>query len=150
MHPSRSLRPSEVISAQRLLIREQEALINVLKGALAAAGLSADDLVHPGFGGLTGQQAALVGALYAAHPRAVSHWALLEALPGRDAADDRQGATVRVQVCYARKVLGNDAIESVRGHGYRLGDALYRSMRAQRESATGARIAPEPRYIDGE
>jgi DNA-binding response OmpR family regulator len=128
-----TVRPSETIAAQRAVIRDQERIIEVLKGALAASGIDAGDLLTPSRG-LTAQQSAILGVLYAAYPRTVSLFGLLDCMPCRSGAeDDRLPKLVQVQVCHIRKRLGHGAIKSLYGVGYRLGDELYAEMRAERE-----------------
>jgi DNA-binding response OmpR family regulator len=126
-------RPSETIAAQQAVIRDQAHIIDVLKGALAANGLDTGDLLTPARG-MTPQQSAILGVLYAAYPRTVSVFGLLESMPSRSLAeDDRMPKLVQVQICHMRKRLGHDAIESVHGVGYRMGDAQHARMRAERE-----------------
>jgi DNA-binding response OmpR family regulator len=127
-------RPSETIAAQRAVILDQARIIDVLKGALAANGLDVGDMLIPAPRDLTPQQSAMLGVLYAAYPRAVSVFGLLESMPSRSGAeDDRIPKLAQVQVCHMRKRLGHDAIESVHGFGYRMGKALHAQMRAERE-----------------
>ena len=59
----RSARPSEIIGAQRMVIREQAELIDVLKGALAVDGAQTVSDHSDWMRGLTPQERALVGAL---------------------------------------------------------------------------------------
>jgi DNA-binding response OmpR family regulator len=127
-------RPSETIAAQQALIRDQAHIIDVLKGALAANGLDMGDVLTPARG-MTPQQSAILGVLYAAYPRVVSVFGLLESMPSRSLAeDDRMPKLVQVQVCHIRKRLGHAAIESFYGAGYRMGDDLYAQMSAEREA----------------
>jgi hypothetical protein len=126
-------RPSETIAAQRAVILDQARIIDVLKGALAASGVELGDVWTPDRG-LTPQQSAMLGVLYAAYPRTVSVFSLLESMPSRSGAeDDRMPKLAQVQICHMRKRLGHDAIESLHGVGYRLGDRMYAEMRAERE-----------------
>jgi DNA-binding response OmpR family regulator len=65
-------------------------------------------------------RAALVATLYAAAPRSVSTWALLEAIPSGDHARERSDDVLKVHICFIRRTLGAAAIETVHRHGYRL------------------------------
>jgi DNA-binding response OmpR family regulator len=68
-------------------------------------------------------RATIVALLYAAAPRAVAGWALLEAIPSRDRAHERSDAAVKVHVHFIRQALGREAIETAHGRGYRLSEA---------------------------
>jgi DNA-binding response OmpR family regulator len=126
-------RPSETIATQQAVIRDQARIIDVLKGALAANGIDMGDVLTP-TRGLTAQQSAILGVLYAAYPRVVSVFGLLESMPSRSVnEDERMPKLVQVQICHIRKRLGHAAIESFYGTGYRLGEDLYRQMSAERE-----------------
>ena len=124
------LKPSRIISEQRAVIAEQEALIELLKGALAAAG-GQDDLpaYRPWMEALTPQERALMGALYRCYPRPLGKEALLDLMPGQDHVEDRRPQLVAVKVCHLRRKLGPGAIEQVRGLGYRLSPAQHAAMR---------------------
>lgn len=121
------------IAEQRETIRELEALVDLLKGALAAGGRDPEPEFQAWMIGLTPQERALVGALYRAYPRPLSKHALLDLIPGQDHVEDRQPELVAAKVCHLRKKLGADIIESVRGLGYRLGERQHRAM--QRRSS---------------
>lgn len=121
----KSKRPSEIIAQQRQVIEEQEAIIEILKGALAAAGCDDASGFQPWMKGLTGQERAMIGALYASYPRTLDMYGLLERLPGHDRAEERQPQLVVIKVHQIRKKLGVSAIETVRGMGYRLSATLH-------------------------
>lgn len=76
-------------------------------------------------------------ALYAAKGRAVSRLALMEASPplAGSREDDRDSKIIDVWICHARKLLGRDGIENVRGFGFRLTDAGVLAVRAILEPA---------------
>src|SRR5215471_16230945 len=123
-------RPSEIIALQKKVIEDQENIIATLKGALVAAGVgtpAAEAL--PEMGGLTRQESAMVGALCSAYPRIIDKYDLLEFLPGYDNVEERQVQVVSVTVHHVRRKLGADAIENVRGVGYRLGASVYEKLR---------------------
>jgi DNA-binding response OmpR family regulator len=124
-----SLRPSEIIAAQRAEIKELLAYTETLKAALVGQGIEFSPPPHELIKDLTPQERALVVALFAAYPNVVNRWALLEVLPGHDHAQDRAGSLVSVKVHHVRKRLGMDAIKCIRGEGYSLGDELYRKMK---------------------
>lgn len=122
-------RPSRIIAEQRETIAEQDALIEVLKGALAAAGLEELPAYQSWMKGLTPQERALLGALYRCYPRPVDKHALLDLLPGQDHVEEREAKLVATKVCHLRKKLGADAIENIPGIGYRLSRQQYDAMR---------------------
>ena len=124
-------RPSEIIAMQRETIAELEGLVDLLKGALSAAGSDEVPDFQPWMKGLSPQERALMGALFRHYPNPVDKYVLLDMLPGRDHVEDRQAQLVSIKVCHLRKKLGDAAIENVRGLGYRLGEAQYRSMVAR-------------------
>jgi DNA-binding winged helix-turn-helix (wHTH) protein len=70
----------------------------------------------------------LVGILFSAYPNVLHRYDILEALPGRDQVEERVASLVGCKVAHVRKVLGHDAIENVRGEGYRLGAAFYNEL----------------------
>jgi DNA-binding response OmpR family regulator len=126
---SKVRKPSEIIALQKKVIEEQEGIIAILKGALAAAGGEAVPAYRPWMAGLTPQEQALLGALYSHYPNPVGKYELLELIPGYDHVQERQSQLVNVKVHHLRKKLGADAIENVRGRGYRLGEQQYEAMR---------------------
>ncbi len=98
---------------------------------------------QPWMNGLTGQERALMGALYGRYPNPIGVYELLELMPGYDHVEERQAGLVGVKVHHLRKKLGADAIESVRGAGYRMGEAFYAGLK--RTDTTYERVAPERR-----
>jgi hypothetical protein len=143
---SKVRKPSEIIALQRKVIEEQEGIIAVLKGALAAAGSEALPIYQAWMDGLTPQEQALLGALFRHYPNPVGTYELLELIPGYDHVQERQAQLVKVKVHHLRKKLGAAAIESVRGAGYRLGRAQYKAMRddAQTTDRGRGRVRPPP------
>lgn len=119
----------DLVADLKARVRDVEAYCDLLKGALVDEGVEV-----PGFMGqlasLRPQHRALIGALYRAYPRHVDSWSLLDRIPGLDHAEERQVSLVRVLVHHARRALGHDAVELVRGQGYRLGPRLFLELRA--------------------
>ncbi len=141
-------RPSERIRFQQDVIRQQDELIDLLKGALAAAGLHMAGKPEPWLSELTAQERALVGALFARFPRVVDRYDLLDSLPGYSNSEDRQVQILNVVVHRVRKKLGEDAIYTARGEGFRLGDRFYAELKSKAVSSE-AIISPEPRSAFG-
>ena len=141
-------RPSERIRFQQDVIRQQDELIDLLKGALAAAGLHMEGKPEPWLSELTTQERALVGALFARFPRVVDRYDLLDSLPGYSNAEDRQVQILNVIVHRIRRKLGEDAIYTARGQGFRLGDRFYAELKSN-PSPSEAIISPEPRSAFG-
>lgn len=127
---------ADVVADLQARVRDVEAYCDLLKGALVDEGVEV-----PGFLGqlasLRPQHRALIGALYRAYPRHVDSWSLLDRIPGLDHAQERQVNLVRVLVHHARRVLGHDAVELVRGQGYRLGPRIFLELKA------GAALVPQ-------
>jgi DNA-binding winged helix-turn-helix (wHTH) protein len=113
------------------VIEEQEGIIAILKGALAAAGGEEVPEYKPWMVSLTPQEQALLGALYRHYPRPVGKYELMELIPGYDHVQERQAQIVSVKVHHVRKKLGDDVIENIRGFGYRLSAQQYEVMRAE-------------------
>ncbi len=141
-------RPSERIRHQQDVIRQQDELIDLLKGSLAAAGLHMESKPEPWLSELTTQERALVGALFARFPRVVDRYDLLDSLPGYSNAEDRQVQILNVVIHRIRKKLGDDAICTARGQGFRLGDRFYAELKAK-GGASGTTISPELRSAFG-
>jgi DNA-binding response OmpR family regulator len=141
-------RPSERIRFQQDVIRQQDELIDLLKGALAAAGLHMGGKPEPWLSELTTQERALVGALFARFPRVVDRYDLLDSLPGYSNSEDRQVQILNVVVHRIRKKLGEDAIYTARGEGFRLGDRFYAELKSKSVSPE-AIVSPEPRSAFG-
>jgi hypothetical protein len=140
---TKSARPSEIVRSQQAVIRQQEELIEVLKGALAAAGVSTVPAAGFWTSGLTPQERALLGVLYARYPRPVAREVILDFLPGQDHVRERQLQVVDVLVHKVRKKLGADAVLTQRGEGFRFGESFYAEMPKQRTEPPAA-VAPEP------
>ncbi len=113
------------MQSQQEVIRQQDELIEVLKGALAAAGMRAAPAHARWMSGLAPQERALLGVLYARYPRPAPREVILEFLPGNDHARERQLQVVDVLVHKLRKKLGAEAVVTVRGEGFRLGGDFY-------------------------
>jgi DNA-binding response OmpR family regulator len=129
---SKSARPSEILRAQQDIIRQQDAIIQVLKGALAAAGLGFAPTQADWMSGLTKQEAALVGVLYAHYPRSVPRADIIEHLPGHDHARERQLQLVDIVVHKVRRKLGAQTIEAERGVGFRLSESFHAGLPKER------------------
>lgn len=145
---SKVKKPSEVIALQRKVIEEQEGVIAILKGALAAAGGEPAPIYRPWMGGLTPQEQALLGALYRHYPNPVGKYELLELIPGYDHVQERQAQLVSVKVHHLRRKLGAAAIENVHGLGYRLGQRQFEAMRDSEASERGGRLAAPLRLVE--
>lgn len=127
-------RPSELVAYLKRELADLNAYCATLKGALCAAGLPFTPARHPLLARLKPQEAALVGILFSAYPNFLHRYDILEALPGRDQVEERVSSLVGCKVAHVRKILGRDAIESVRGEGYRLGAAFYGELAATGEA----------------
>jgi DNA-binding response OmpR family regulator len=142
---TKSARPSEIVRSQQAVIRQQAELIDVLKGALAAAGVSSVPMAGFWLGGLTPQERALLGVLYARYPQTVAREVILDFLPGQDHARERQLQMVDVLVHKVRKKFGADAVVTQRGHGFHMGEGFYEALPKQDIEAAGPRnVAGEP------
>lgn len=126
----KAARPSEILRSQQAVIRQQDELIEVLKAALAAAGVEHTPSYSAWMGGLVRQERALVGILFASYPRALARETILELLPSQDRARERQLQIVDAVVCKIRKKLGAEAVVTERGEGFRLGGALHGQLQA--------------------
>jgi DNA-binding response OmpR family regulator len=122
---AKAARPSEVMQSQQDVIRQQDELIEVLKGALSAAGMATVPTYAGWMSGLSPQERALLGVLYARYPRPIPREVILEFLPGQDHTRERQLQVVDVLVHKLRKKLGADAVITERGAGFRFGRRLY-------------------------
>jgi DNA-binding response OmpR family regulator len=87
--------------------------------------------------GLTRQEAALIGALRACYPRVMDRLDIDEALPHHDHAADRDLGLASILIHRVRKKLGHDAIENIRGHGWRLSAAFATHLDAAAASDPG-------------
>lgn len=75
---------------------------------------------------LSAGQAALMQGLLSAYPRTLDRWFLEgEVIPKADRAEDRCVKIVDVYVLKIRRKLGQDAIETVPGHGWRCGKDFH-------------------------
>jgi DNA-binding response OmpR family regulator len=141
---AKAARPSEVMQSQQDVIRQQDELIEVLKGALSAAGMEAVPAYAAWMSGLSPQERALLGVLYARYPRPVPREVILEFLPGQDHTRERQLQVVDVLVHKLRKKLGAEAVVTERGAGFRLGRHLYdQTPKTSLEKAKSAARSPE-------
>ena len=131
-HNSKAARPSEILRSQQSVIRQQDELIEVLKGALAAAGFDWAPSHASWMSGLARQERALVGILFASYPRSMPREAILALLPSNDHARERQLQIVDILVHKIRKKLGKDTVVTERGEGFRLGEGLYGQLQALR------------------
>lgn len=103
-----------------------------LSSGATELGLVREALRDVGAGGARIAAAAgLICALYGAKGRVL----LLELVPPTRIDNDRDVGIVKVWVCYARKGLGESAIENVWGRGYRLTLAGLERVRAILEPA---------------
>lgn len=80
--------------------------------------------------GLTRQEAALIGALKACYPRVMDRLDIDEALPHHDHAADRDLGLAGILIHRVRKKVGHDAIENIRGCGWRLSAAFAARLEA--------------------
>ena len=126
LHPTtKSARPSEILRSQCAVIRQQDELIELLKSALAATGMSAVPTYAPWLDSLTSQERALVGVLYACYPQVARREQILELLPGYDHVKERQLQIVDAVVHKIRRKLGAETILTERGLGFRMGSVFY-------------------------
>lgn len=123
------MRASEIVARLKRRIVAQDAMIAALRAQVQALGGEDDEGPPDWRAGLTHNQVALVARLLHAKGRVVSVWALADAMPSREMADDRDLGIVKVQVRKARMVLGQDAIKTVYGRGYRIGAEFYRAAK---------------------
>jgi DNA-binding response OmpR family regulator len=142
---TKSARPSEIMRSQREVIRQQDEIIDVLKSALAAAGVNTIPTHDGWMTGLTRQERALMGVLFARYPHAMPRDTLLDFLPGQDHARERQLQVVDVIVHKVRKKLGVHAVETERGRGFRLGKVFYDALPKQHLEEAG-RLAVRPEH----
>lgn len=141
---TKAARPSEIMRSQRDVIRQQDEIIDVLKSALAAAGVTTVPSHDGWMTGLTRQERALVGVLFARYPHAVPRDTLLDFLPGHDHVRERQLQVVDVIVHKVRKKLGVHAVETERGRGFRLGPSFYDELPKQKiEPREAPSVKPE-------
>jgi DNA-binding response OmpR family regulator len=127
---SKTARPSEILRSQQAVIRQQDELIEVLKGALAAAGVNWAPTYAAWMSALARQERALVGILFASYPRSMPREAILGLLPSYDHARERQLQIVDILVHKVRKKLGKDTVVTERGEGFRLGESVYGELQA--------------------
>jgi DNA-binding response OmpR family regulator len=134
-------RPSAQLAHLKQEVADLEAYCAALKGALAAAGVASAPMRHPLLAKLKPQEAALVGILFSAYPRIMHRYDILEALPGRDTVEERVASLVPCKVAHVRRALGHEAIENLRGEGYRLGPALHAQLSATTRDDADLRTA---------
>lgn len=138
---SKQATTSDILASQALVIRQQEHVIEVLKGALAGASVAADIPHAPWMEGLTPQERALIGVLLGCYPKHAPGYLILDALPGKIDLRDREVQLVTVLVSKARRRFGSAAIETVKGLGYRLGSAFRDGLLADEAKLAAARAA---------
>lgn len=114
------LRPCEVIARLEQEIEDLEALVDLLKGALASQGMEKTPCPPRWATLFSPQQRAMLGALYEAYPQCLTREALLELLPSSDHALERSVNQVSVLLTRMKALLGEPAAERVRGAGFRL------------------------------
>lgn len=117
-----------LIEHLRAEIRELEALVDMLKGALFAAGVEKVPERLIWAERLTPQHRALLGMLFQAWPNAVGSYDLLDGLPSRDHAHDRDVTLVHVIVSQVRAIFGHEAVVTHRAVGYSLGAGMRTVM----------------------
>lgn len=81
---------------------------------------------------LTRAQAIIVMCLFNAKCRVVSFARLAEATPVGVRSGESDCQLVRSHICRIRKVVGEDAIETVRGDGWRISNEFYSRVLASR------------------
>ena len=116
---------SDKITRLEARLQAERELTASLRGQLAAQGVEPVAAPPAWARGLTANDVALMMMLLKAHPRVVRFWDLEEHLPKRDHVRDRTEGVIRTHVHRVRAVLGRDAIERVRGLGYRCSDAFH-------------------------
>lgn len=82
-------------------------------------------------------EAAILLSLYKARGRTMRSHVLLESLPARDHARDRDPKSVDVRICRIRRRIGRDAISTIWGHGYSISETGASAVRATLASAGG-------------
>ena len=147
---TKSARPSEILQSQRETIRQQDELIEVLKSALAATGMSAVPACADWTNGMSPQARAVIGVLYTKYPRVVPREVIIEFLPGHDHVKERQLQVVDVIVHKLRKRFGHEAIFTERGLGFRLGEGFYDQLpKEHRQARTVSGVpAEDPNFVN--
>lgn len=128
------MRPSEQVARLKAALRAERARTKMLRGRLLSMGVQTGAPTPRWAMGLTPQEAALMQHLLDRWPNVVPPWAIEEGLPKRDHVDERDEQVVRAYVMRIRRrpSIGPDAIETVRGHGYRCSDAFHARYGADR------------------
>jgi len=116
------------LNRQQCAIAELSHMVDVLKGALAAAHVETVPAPAPWMQELTPACRALVGALHTAYPNILTHDHLMQILPSRGDPYDRQQRSINTLVKRTRKVLGRDSIVSEYGIGYHLSAGGFRNI----------------------
>jgi DNA-binding response OmpR family regulator len=127
------------ISRLQAEIDDLHAYSAALKGALAASKIQLPALNRGWATNLTQQEAAFMGALIRAYPRAMRHEDIIAVLPHHDHAKDHNPKLSSVLAHRVRKTLGFDAIETVHGLGFRVSDAFI--------TAHGLEESPDRRRV---
>jgi DNA-binding response OmpR family regulator len=102
-----------------LELQQADAMIDVLKGALAAETVEAIG-VPQWAKALAPQHRAIMGALVAKFPHYMTREALDSCIPHQDHTVACHLRMIDVLVCRVRKILGPDTFEALRGAGYRV------------------------------
>jgi len=119
---------SRTWEAMSLELRQADATIGVLKGALAADTVEAIAIPHWALS-LSPQCRAMMGVLIAKYPNYLTSEQLADRMPGRDHVNASNIGSVAFAVCKARKQLGPTAIVTLKGSGFRVGDAFMAALR---------------------
>lgn len=109
---------SEQVATLEAEIDEAKKEISLLKARLVAQELVA---TIPWDEKLTPSQNSLMQILAARPHHIFSRYEIDSAIPGYDHVIERDNHVIFTHVSLIRNILGDDAIETVRGYGYRLG-----------------------------
>lgn len=122
------MRASEVIAALETKLSLVTAERDAAVAQLQAIGIE-PVAVPQALMGLTAQERAYVVLLYEAYPRHLNKWDLLERLPAKDHAVEREARIVYVLAYKIRgKLKDKSSVENLNGIGYRLGKSMYEQL----------------------